>query len=268
MTRQLQRPHGAGYQLAGHGTGEVPCQRGGVQRLPLLLGVVGQIHHRRLQTGEAHIQLRAGHMGPRQLVFAAGRLLCQLVHRSAAGIGQSQHTGSLVEALPRRVVPRGAQHRHVRIVLHVHNEGVSAGDGQRHKGRLQFRERQIVGGDMTPHMVDGDQRHTQRIGGGFGKGHPHQHRADETGRVRHRHSIDVLFRQARVRQRLVRQGGDSLHMLAGGDLRHHAAVQGVHIRLGQNRVGQHLPSIPHHGHRRLVAGGFKGQYVHCAASSV
>ena len=224
MARQLQRPHGAGYQLAGYGTGEIPRQRRGVQRLPLLLGVVGQIHHGGLQTGEAHIQLRAGHMGAGQLVLAAGGLLCQLIHGSAAGVGQPQHTGGLVEALPRRVVPRGAQHRHVRVVPHVHDQGVAAGDGQRHEGRLQLWERQIVGGDVSPHMVDGDQRHAQRIGGGFGKGHPHQHRADETGGIRHRHGVHVLFGQPRVGKRLVGQGGDGLHVLAGGDLRHHAAV--------------------------------------------
>ena len=207
-------------------------------------------------------------MGAGQLVLAAGGLLRQLVHRSAAGIGQSQHAGGLVEALPRRVVPCGAQHRHVRVIPHVHDQGVAAGDGQRHEGRLQLRERQIVGGDVSPYMVDGDQRHAQRVGGGFGKGHPHQHRADETGGIRHRHGVHILFGQPRVGKRLVRQGGDGLHVLAGGDLRHHAAVQGVHIRLRQNSIGQYLPSVPHHRHRRLVTGGFESQNVHCAASSV
>ena len=121
---------------------------------------------------------------------------------------------------------------------------------------------------MPPHMVDGDQRHAQRIGGGLGKADAHQHRADQPRRVGDSHSVDVLLRQPCVGECLVRQGSDGLHMLAGGDLRHHAAVQGVHVRLRQYGVGQHLPSVPHHRHSRFVAGGFKSQYVHACASSV
>ena len=142
-------------------------------------------------------------MGTGQLIFAAGGLLRQLVHGLAAGIGQSQHTGRLVEALPRRVVAGGAQHRHIRIVPHVHDQGVASGDGQCHEGRFQLRKRQIVGGDVAPHMVYGDQRHPQRVGSGFGEGHPHQHRADKPRGIRYRHGVDVSLCQARVGQRLV-----------------------------------------------------------------
>ena len=88
--------------------------------------------------------------------------------------------------------------------------------------------------------------------------HSFLHGGDTGGTADQDNLVDVGGLQTRVGQRLVRQGCDGLHVLAGGDLRHDAAVQRVHIRLGQNGVGQHLPSVPHHGHRRLVAGGFKG----------
>ena len=106
-------------------------------------------------------------------------------------------------------------------------------------------------------MVHRDQGHTQRVGGGFGKADAHQHRADEPRCVGDGHGIDVLFGQSGVGQRLVRQGSDGLYVLAGGDLRHHAAIEGVHIRLGQYGVGQQRPPVPDHGHRCLVAGGLE-----------
>ena len=207
-------------------------------------------------------------MGTGQVVLSTLRPLCQLIHRPAAGIGQPQHPGGLVEALPRRVVPGRAQDGHIRVIRHVHDQRVTAGDGQGHKGRLQLRKRQIVCGDMTADVVHRDQRHAQSVGGGLGKADAHQYRADKPRRIGDGHRVDVRLRQPRVGERLVRQGGDGLHVLAGGHLRHHAAVQRVHICLGQYGVGQHLPSVPYYRHRRLVAGGLKRQNVHCAASSV
>ena len=130
------RLHGPGHQRVADSLGEVPSQGRPVQGLPHLLGVVGQIHHRRLEAGEAHVQLRPLHMGVGQGVDTTGGLLGQLVHGPSAGIGQAQHPGRLVEALPRRVVPGGAQDLHVRVVPDVHDQGVAAGDGQGQEGRL------------------------------------------------------------------------------------------------------------------------------------
>ena len=47
-------------------------------------------------------------------------------------------------------------------------------------------------------------------------------------------------------------------MLPRGDLRHHPAVDGVHVRLGQDGVAEDMPSIPDYRDGGLVAGGFKG----------
>ena len=119
---------------------------------------------------------------------------------------------------------------------------------------------------MAPDVVHRDQGNPQGVGGGLGEADPHQHRADEARGIRHRHGVDVLPGQARIPQSLIRQTGNGLHMLAGGDLRHHAAVQGVHVRLGQDGVRQHRPPVPHHRRGSLVAGGFKGQNVHLLSS--
>ena len=177
-------------------------------------------------------------MGTGQGVHAARRLLSQLIHGLAAGVGETQHTGGLVEALACRIVTGSAQNLHVGVVRHIHDQRIAAGDGQRQKRRLQFRKGQIVGGDVTPHMVHRDQRNAQRPRGGFGEADAHQHRTDQARRVGDGHRVNIPLCQSRVAQRLIRQSGDGLYMLAGRDLRHHAAVQGVHVRLGENGVGQ------------------------------
>ena len=142
----------------------------------------------------------------------------------AAGVAQAHDPGDFVKALPRRVVPGGPQNLHVGVALHVHDEGGPPGDAEADEGGLQVGVGDVVGGDVAPDVVDGDERHPQSVGHGLGKAHPHQHRADEAGGVGHRHGVDVLPGQAGLIQRLVRQGGDDLDVLPGGDLRHHAAV--------------------------------------------
>ena len=186
--------------------------------------MVGQIYHRCFQAGKAHVQRCAFHMGMGQGVDAAPGLLRQLVHRAAAGIGQSQHAGRLVKALPCRIVPCSAQNLQIRIVPDIHDQSVAAGDGQRQKGRFQLRESQIVCSNMPPDMVNRDQRDAQTIGHGLGKAQPHQHRTDQSRRIGDSHGVDILPGAVGVRQRLFRQGGDHLYVLPGGNFRHHAAV--------------------------------------------
>ena len=205
-------------------------------------------------------------MGPGQVVNASLRLLCQLVHGLAARIGQAQDPGRLVEALTGGIVPGGPENFHIRVVLHIHDKGVAPGDGQGQKGRLQVRKGQVIGGDMAPDMVYRDQGHTQAVSHALGKAHRHQHRADKARGVGHGHRVNVLFRKARVGEGPIRQAGNGLHMLARGNLRHHAAIEGVHIRLGEDGIGEHCAPIPHHRHGGLVAGGFKGQNIHASAS--
>ena len=175
----LCRLHGPGHQCIADSLGEVPSQRCPVQRLPHLLSMVGQVHHRRLEAGEAHVQLCPVHMGVRQGVHPARGLPGQGVHGGAAGIGQAQHPGRLVEALPCCVIPGGAQNLHIRVVPDVHDHCVASGDGQGQEGRLQFRKGQVIGGDVAPDVVHRDQGHPQGKGHRLGEAEAHQHRADE-----------------------------------------------------------------------------------------
>ena len=113
----------------------------------------------------------------------------------------------------------------------------------------------IIGCDVPPDMVDGHQGHVQGKGGGFGEVHPHQHRPDEPRRVGDGHRVNVPPGDARLDQGLVREARDGLNVLAGGNLRHHAAIDGVHVRLGGDGVGQNRPPVSHHRHGGFVTGG-------------
>ena len=105
-------------------------------------------------------------------------------------------------------------------------------------------------------MVDRNQRQVQAEGQGFGVVDPHQHGPDEARGVGDGHGINVPLGHLRPGERQVRQARDGFHMLAGCDLRHHSAVDGVHIRLGGDGVGQHGSPVPDHRHGGLVTGGF------------
>ena len=78
----------------------------------------------------------------------------QLIQGCAAGIGHAQDPGHLVKALPRRVIPCRAENFQFGIILDIHNHTVAAGHHQTEKRRFQLRKGQIIGGDMTPNMVD------------------------------------------------------------------------------------------------------------------
>ncbi len=145
-----------------------------VEGLPLLLGVVDGVEHRRLQSGEGHIQRVVGHVGAGKYIGFIIAPLGHFVHGPAAGIAQTQHPGGLVKALPRRVVPGGAQHREMGVVANVHDGGGAAGHAQAQEGGLQVGVGDVIGGDVPPDVVDGDERHAQAKGGGLGEGYPHQ----------------------------------------------------------------------------------------------
>ncbi len=199
-----------------------------------------------------------GHVGPWEYVCSVIAPLGHFVHGSAAGVAQAQHSGGLVEALSRRVVPCAAQHLKMGVVLHVHQGGGAAGYAQAQEGRLQVGVGDVIGGDVPPDVVDGDQRHSQPEGGGLGEGHPHQQGPDQAGGVSDRYGVNVRLGNARLPEGLVRQAGDGLHMLAGGNFRHHAAINGVHVRRGGDDGGQHRPAVLNDGGGSLIAGGFKG----------
>ena len=197
-------------------------------------------------------------MPHRQGILPVVPPLSQPVHRPAPGVTDAQHPGHLVEALPGGIVPGAPQHSHLGVGPHIHNGGGPPGDAQAHKGRLQIRMGDVVGGDVPPHVVNGNQRQSQRQSRPLGEVDPHQHRPDKPRRIGDGHSVQLAFRQPRISHSPFRQPGNCLHMLPGGNLGHHPAVDGVHLNLRGHAAGQHRPPVPHHGGGGVVAGGFNG----------
>ena len=114
----------------------------------------------------------------------------------------------------------------------------------------------VIGGDVAPDMVNRDDRHIESIGHRLSKVHTHQQGADEAGGVGHRYRVNVAPGDSRLLEGLVSQAGNGLDVLAGGNLGYHAAVDGVHIRLGGDGVGQDGAAVLHYRHGGLVTGGF------------
>ena len=115
-------------------------------------------------------------------------------------------------------------------------------------------------------MVYGNQGLAHSQGRRLGEIHPHQHRPDQPGGIGHRHRVQILPGQSHVQQRLIRQGVNGLDVLAGGNLRHHAAIEPVQVHLRGDAVRQHLPSVPDDGHGGFVAGGFHSENIQISHS--
>ena len=207
-------------------------------------------------------------MADRQLVLAVVAGLGQVVDGLAAGIRQTEHTRSLVEALAGRVVARCAEDAQIRIVAHVADERVAARDGQTHERRLQLRVGDVVCRDVAADMVHRDERHTERERGGLGKVHADEQCADEPRRARDGHGVNVTAAQTGHLQCTVGELGDDLHVRARRDLGHDAAVDGVQVGLRKDLIGQHLAPVAHKGDGRFITGRFDRKNNHIVSASL
>ena len=226
-----------------------------VDRLALHLGLVHLVEHGGFQAGEAHVVL-ALHMGHRQTVGLGVAGLGGVGHTRPAGVGQTQGAGHLVKGFSGGIVHRVAQNVVVGVVLHLHDVAVPAGGHQAEERRLQLRVGQVERGNVAPQVVHRHQRLARRVGQPLGKVHAHQHRADEARRKGDGHGVHVVHGLAGVQQGLFDGGADELTVAAAGDLRHHAAVQGLFFHAGGDDVAQQMPAVLHQSCGGLVAGGF------------
>ena len=140
----------------------------------------------------------------------------------------------------------------------MHQHGVSTGNHQAEEGGLQLRIGQVIGGNVTPDVVDGDQGHIQCQRCPLGKIHPHQHRANEPGRIGDGNAVHILPPQTCRGQRLVRQAINGLNVFPGRNFRHYAAVNPVQIHLRGDAIRQNPPPVLHQGHSGFVTRGFHG----------
>ena len=99
-------------------------------------------------------------------------------------------------------------------------------------------------------MPSGDQRAHQPRSGGIGD------------------AVDVAALEARRREHLVEQGNQLPYVIAGGELRHHAAVLGVHARLAVKQVRAQTRRAVVDGDSGLVTGSLDSQYPHAQLQGV
>ena len=192
-------------------------------------------------------------------------LAAQLVQQRAAGIRQAQHARRLVKGLARRVVHRLAQQRIDAVIVHAHDVRMAAGGHQADKRRLQVPVRDVVRADVALDVVDRDERLARRVRQRLRRGDADEQRAHQARAVGYGDGVHVRKGHVCLFEALVHDRVHALHMLAGGDLRHHAAVHRVQRNLRGDDRGDDLPAVADDRRRRLVAAGFNRQDRRVAA---
>ena len=257
----------------GEGSGDCPADL--VRQFvgfPLLLFVVDGVDDGGFQAAEGEIEGIVGNGGRGKAERIDGSLTLQreplgrqTVHGRAAGVGKSHDPSHLVEGLPAGVVPGSADLREGVPVRHVVQGRVPSGNHQRQIRRLHVRMLHIGRGHVTPDVVHRNQRDPQGGGQGLGEADPHQKGSDQTGGKGHGRRVHVGEGHAGLLHRLSCDARNGLAVGAAGDLRDHAAVEGMDGNLGRDNIGEHLKASvfrADHGGRRFVAGALHGKDDH------
>ena len=116
--------------------------------------------------------------------------------------------------------------------------------------------RDIVRTHVALDVVDRDQRLVCRIGQRLGRAHADEQRAHQARAIGHSNRIDVRQGHVRLLQAFIHHRIDALHVLARGNLRHHAAVHRMQRNLRRNDRGDDLAAVADDRRRRLVTAGF------------
>ena len=183
----------------------------------------------------------------------------QPVELCAAGVAEPEQPCALVEGLPGRVVERPAQDLEARTVGDGEDERVTAAREKARERRLERVRLEVERRDVRAEVVDGDEVETSRPGDRLGGGETDEQRADQPGALRHRDPGDVVEPRLTIVESRSEHGADELQVPSRGDLRHHAAVAGVELRLRGDDRREHDTLTGHHRRGRLVAGRLEAQ---------
>ena len=112
---------------------------------------------------------------------------------------------------------------------------------------------------MAFQMIHADQRLSERERENLAVRHSNKQRPNQSRSVRHGHGVHILQRNVRLLDCFANDRNDLPQMLARGELRHHAAVLAVNLRLRRDHARKDSPAIGYDRRRRLVAGRFNAQ---------
>ena len=221
-----------------------------------------------LEAGEREVGLGASEHRPRQREaarVAAQRLPLDL---RSARITETEQLRDLVVGFADGIVDGGAEAHIVADVARRDDLGVAARGEEQAVGEFDCvgeARRQGVRFEVIDRHQRflGDQRN--RLGGG----EPDDDPADQAGAGRRRDAVELPQADVGVDHRLGDDVVDDLDMGARRDLRHHAAIGGVLVRLRQHDVGQDFaaPVIValHDGSGGFVARGLDAEDQHQAS---
>ena len=237
------------------GGGEVPA-----------VGVVGhslsQTRGGGLQAREGEVETLSAQQGAGQGKGAGVAAFRQLLEGRAAGIGQAERLGDLVEGLARRVVDGGAQPAAGAHPGDLQQLAMAARDQQQQEG-IGDVGGQPRGDRVALQVIDRHQRQAPRQGHSLAEGQPHHHPADQARAGGGGDARELAIAEAGGLERLGGDRVDGLHMGAGGDLWHHAAIGRVVGDLRSDDGGQHLHmavGVQAHDRRGgLVAAGLQSK---------
>jgi len=191
----------------------------------------------------------------------------QCVNPGASGITEAEQLGHLVKGFAGCIVERaadvaigpGAVFFVGEIEVRVSAADDQCEEGQLKGGLLRLPHLQQHGVDMALQVIHGDERLAQREGERFGIGDADQQRACEAGAFGDGDGVQVGEADSSAGDGLTHDGNDVAQVLARGQLRHHATVDGVHGHLRSDYIRKRLRTGAHHGGCGLVAGAFNAE---------
>ena len=225
------------------------------------LASVQIIQHGRFQAAEAEVVGGILEFRTRKRNGLRIALFGNLINLRTARIAQANGAGHFIKGLSGRVVTGPSQNLVFSIIPHNDQMGMSAGYHQAHKGRLQIKIFDIIGGNVAFNVVYAHQGQLFRVADSLGLGHSHQKRTYQTRAVGDADSVQIVQGHICCSQGFLNNLIDALNVLAGRDFRNYTAVESMQINLGGNNVGEHFPAIFYHGSRCLVAGALNSQYI-------
>jgi hypothetical protein len=243
--------------------GFLELQRHVRPRLFVQFEVADSGDHRGLQAAEAEIQPRPVEHRPRQAQAAGSAALGEARELRPARVAEAQHLGGLVEGLAGGVVERLAQHPVAAQPGDLHQHAVAARDQQRDEREVRRRVFQHRRQQVALHVVHADRRHAPGPRQAAAHAGPHQQRPDQPGPGRVGHPVECLGRRAGLFKHLFYQRKQLADVVAGGELRHHAAELGMQLHLAVQGVRQQAALGVEHGHPGLVTGGLDAEHSHC-----